>query len=84
MQELPNDQIVYLICQGGGRSGKAADLSRAASFDVRSFAGGTTGWVEAGGEVTTGSSQGWHAAGRRRRQDGGEPAPTSWTCTWSG
>jgi len=58
MQELPKDQTVYLICQGGGRSGKAADLLSEAGFDVRSVAGGTSAWVEAGGEVTTGSGQG--------------------------
>ena len=58
MQELPKDQTVYLLCQSGGRSGKAADLLGAAGYDVRSVAGGTTAWVEAGGEVTTGSGQG--------------------------
>ena len=58
MHELPKDQTVYVICQGGGRSGKAADLLSAAGFDVRSIAGGTSAWVEAGGEVTTGSGQG--------------------------
>jgi len=58
MQELPKDQTVYLICQGGGRSGKAADLLSEAGFDVRSVAGGTSAWAEAGGQVTTGSGQG--------------------------
>ncbi len=58
MQELPKDQTVYLICQGGGRSGKAADLLSEAGFDVRSVAGGTSAWVDADGEVTTGSGQG--------------------------
>ncbi len=58
MQELPKDQTIYLICQGGGRSGKAADLLSEAGFDARSVAGGTSAWVEAGGEVTTGSGQG--------------------------
>ena len=58
MQQLPKDQTVYLICQGGGRSGKAADLLSEAGFDVRSTAGGTSAWVEAGGEVTTGTERG--------------------------
>ena len=58
MQELPKDQTLYFICQGGGRSGKAADLLSESGFDVRSVGGGTSAWVEAGGEVTTGSSQG--------------------------
>ena len=58
MQDLPKDQTLYLICQGGGRSGKAADLLSEAGFDARSVSGGTSAWVEAGGEVTTGSGQG--------------------------
>lgn len=57
-QELPRDQTLYLICQGGGRSGKAADLLTAAGYDVRSVAGGTTAWTEAGGQVTTGADRG--------------------------
>ena len=58
MQELPKDHTVYLVCQGGGRSGKAADLLGAAGYDVRSVAGGTSAWIESGGEVTKGSGQG--------------------------
>ncbi len=57
MPELPKDQTIYFICQGGGRSGKAADLLSEAGFDARSVSGGTSAWIEAGGEVTTGSSQ---------------------------
>lgn len=56
--ELPKDQTVYLICQGGGRSGKAADLLSAEGYDVRSVAGGTTAWTEAGGQVTAGPDRG--------------------------
>ena len=56
--ELPQDQAVYLICQSGGRSGKAADLLGAAGYDARSVAGGTTAWVAAGGAVTTGPARG--------------------------
>lgn len=58
MQELPKDQTVYLVCQGGGRSGRAADLLGAAGYDVRSVAGGTTAWTEAGGSVTSGPDRG--------------------------
>ncbi len=58
IRELPKDQTVYLICQGGGRSGKAAELLGGAGFDVRSVTGGTSAWIEAGGEVTTGSDRG--------------------------
>ena len=56
--ELPTDQTVYLICQGGGRSAKAADLLSADGYDVRSVAGGTTAWTEAGGQVTVGPDPG--------------------------
>jgi rhodanese-related sulfurtransferase len=58
MQELPRDQTLYLICQRGGRSMKAADLLAAAGYDVRSVAGGTTAWTEAGGQVTSGPDRG--------------------------
>ncbi len=64
MQELPKDQTLYLICGGGGRSGKAADLLGAAGYDVRSVAAGTSAWVEAGGEVTTGLQSGLTSSAR--------------------
>lgn len=53
-QEVPADQVVYLVCQGGGRSSKAAELLSAAGRDVRSVVGGTTAWVESGGETEVG------------------------------
>ncbi|MDP3711310.1 MAG: rhodanese-like domain-containing protein [Mycobacteriales bacterium] len=49
--EVPTDQTVYLVCQGGGRSSQAAELLGAAGHDVRSVVGGTTAWREAGGEM---------------------------------
>ena len=58
MQELPRDQTLYLVCQGGGRSMKAADRLASAGYDVRSVAGGTTAWTEAGGPVTSGPDRG--------------------------
>lgn len=58
MQELPRDQMLFLVCQGGGRSMKAADLLAADGYDVRSVAGGTTAWTEAGGQVTSGPDRG--------------------------
>jgi len=53
-QEVPKDQPVYLVCQGGGRSTEAAELLSAAGYDVRSVAGGTTAWIESGGETASG------------------------------
>lgn len=58
MSELPRDQTLYLICQGGGRSMKAADLLADAGYDVTSVGGGTTAWIEAGGSVTSGPNPG--------------------------
>lgn len=58
MQELPRDQTIYLVCQSGVRSMKAADLLAAAGHDVRSVAGGTTAWTEAGGQLTSGPDRG--------------------------
>lgn len=42
------------MCQGGGRSSKAAELLGATGHDVRSVVGGTTAWIESGGETETG------------------------------
>jgi len=53
-QEVPNDQTVYLVCGGGGRSTQAADLLSEAGHDVRSVAGGTRAWIASGGETATG------------------------------
>ncbi|MCA1719815.1 MAG: rhodanese-like domain-containing protein [Actinobacteria bacterium] len=53
-QEVPTDQTVYLVCQGGGRSAQAADLLSGAGHDVRSVVGGTKAWIESGGETSSG------------------------------
>ena len=58
LQELPRDQTLYLVCQSGGRSMKAADQLAAAGYDVRSVAGGTTAWTGAGGQVSSGPDRG--------------------------
>lgn len=55
MHELPKDQPVYLVCQGGGRSAQAAELLATAGYDVRSVAGGTNAWISAGNAVETGA-----------------------------
>ena len=54
--EVPADQVVYLVCQGGGRSAQAAELLSAEGRNVRSVAGGTTAWSESGGETETGQA----------------------------
>jgi rhodanese-related sulfurtransferase len=50
--ELPRDEQIWLICQGGVRSMKAADYLLAQGFDVVSVAGGTGAWISAGKDVS--------------------------------
>ncbi len=58
MGELPQGETLYLVCQGGGRSMKAADLLASQGYDVRSVAGGTSAWTEAGEQVASGPERG--------------------------
>ena len=53
--EIPSDQPVYLICQGGGRSRRATEFLAAEGFDVTNVDGGTKAWIESGRDVVTGS-----------------------------
>lgn len=46
--EIPRDRPVYVICQTGARSQKAADFYRSRGIDAYNVAGGTKAWVEAG------------------------------------
>jgi rhodanese-related sulfurtransferase len=46
--EVPTDGPVYVICQTGGRSLRAAEFYRGRGIDAYSVAGGTKAWVEAG------------------------------------
>ena len=39
---------IWLICQSGGRSGKAADLLAGEGYTVVNVTGGTGGWIEKG------------------------------------
>lgn len=42
------EDTVYLICQAGGRSGKAAQYLEGLGYDVVNVMGGTGGWIQAG------------------------------------
>lgn len=55
--ELPQGEQIWLICQGGVRSMKAADYLEAQGFDVVSVAGGTGAWISAGKEVSLEASK---------------------------
>jgi rhodanese-related sulfurtransferase len=50
--DLPVGEEIWIICQGGVRSMKAADFLEAQGFDVVSVAGGTGAWISAGKDVS--------------------------------
>ena len=52
MGEIPEGETVWLICQGGVRSMKAANYLEAQGYDVVSVAGGTGSWIGAGKSVS--------------------------------
>lgn len=54
LDEVPAEGTVYVICKGGGRSAKAAEVMRAAGIDAVNVAGGSTAWREAGFPVDSG------------------------------
>jgi len=57
VSELPTNQPIYVICQGGNRSRMAAlELARHGR-DARSVVGGTSGWIGAGQPVVRGARQ---------------------------
>lgn len=58
VDEVPADQPVYVICKGGGRSRKAAELLRAQGIDAVNVAGGTMAWIDAGQPVERGEPAG--------------------------
>jgi rhodanese-related sulfurtransferase len=48
VEELPDDQPIYVICAVGGRSARAAEALRRAGYDAINIAGGINKWVEEG------------------------------------
>jgi rhodanese-related sulfurtransferase len=57
LSELPRDRPLYLICQGGFRSLRAAQfLSQMGFQDVASVQGGTEGWRAAQKTLTVGDT----------------------------
>src|SRR5262249_40963248 len=52
LNEVPRDRSLFMICQGGFRSLRAAQFLRQCGFtDVVSVKGGTEAWRKAGGEL---------------------------------
>ncbi len=52
--ELPLEEPIYVICQGGNRSRLAAQELVRHGRDARSVLGGTSGWIGAGLPVVRG------------------------------
>jgi rhodanese-related sulfurtransferase len=46
--EVPQDQLVYVICRSGGRSARAAQALAGAGWRVVNVAGGMQDWAAAG------------------------------------
>lgn len=55
VDEIPDDQTVYVICRSGARSGRAVEFLRTRGIDAVNVSGGTMAWVEAGNPVETGA-----------------------------
>ena len=53
--EIPVNGPVYVICQSGSRSQRAADYLRNVGIEAYNVAGGTKAWVEAGHDTAHGS-----------------------------
>jgi hydroxyacylglutathione hydrolase len=52
LAEVPRERAVYLICQGGFRSRRAAQFLRQVGYErVVNVAGGTSAWIDAGHPV---------------------------------
>jgi hydroxyacylglutathione hydrolase len=59
LDELPRDHPLFVICQGGYRSLRAAQFLRQAGFEaVASVTGGTEAWTAAGKPLATGDTTG--------------------------
>ncbi len=52
--EIPTEGPVYVICQSGQRSLRAAEFYRSRGVEAYSVAGGTKAWMEAGREGARG------------------------------
>ena len=52
--EIPTDQPVYVICQTGSRSQRAADFYRNRGIEAYNVAGGTKAWADSGRKTAHG------------------------------
>lgn len=51
LDEIPKDQMIWVICAVGGRSLRVANALVQAGYDAVSVAGGTNQWVDEGRPV---------------------------------
>lgn len=56
VDEVPEGEMVYLICATGARSGRAGEYLQTLGREVTNVAGGTKGWIDAGFEVSAGET----------------------------
>ena len=56
--DVPQGDVVYVICRSGARSAKAVQILAAAGVDAANVAGGTMDWVDSGRDVATGAEPG--------------------------
>lgn len=56
--EIPAEGPVYVICQSGSRSQRAADYFRGLGIEAYNVSGGTKAWVDAGHDTAHGSFPG--------------------------
>jgi rhodanese-related sulfurtransferase len=53
--EVPQDEVIYVICRSGRRSGRAAQALTGAGWEAINVAGGMQDWAAAGRPMTTDS-----------------------------
>jgi len=58
IEEVPTDGAVYIICETGSRSARAAEYLQRNGIDAVNVVGGTSAWLAADLPVTTGSELG--------------------------
>ena len=54
IEEIPEDERVYVICATGARSARAVDFLNRQGYDTVNVAGGSKAWLEAGHPVEHG------------------------------
>jgi len=55
IEEIPDDETVYVICNTGARSARAVEFLNRQGRDTVNVRGGSQAWVEAGRPVESGA-----------------------------